>query len=208
MSESKFETVSSCVDNYITQETSFDDLIKDSELSDTWGRYQLMGDIMRDETPQSIDLDLSAKISAAIDAEPTILAPKVTGTSKTDNTMKARIISFVKPFGQLAIAASAAGLMVLGVQQNNVVQSDDVAPIQNIQTNPFVGFAEPVSFNYQQPNQVSKKQAYMEQQRRLQALLADHKQQIKLTSAPTIKNDVNESAPVTDEINKVENLPK
>jgi len=204
MSESKLETVSSCVDNYMQRDESFDDIIKDSELSDTWGRYQLMGDIMRDEVPETLQLDLSTNIAAAIANEPTVLAPK--STVKKENTFKARIVSFVKPLGQVAIAASAAGLMVLGVQQNNVVQTDDVAPIQNIQTSPFVGIAEPVSFNYQAPTQISQKQAYIEQQRRLQALLLDHKQQIKLTAANI--NVTQEPVVETEQVNKVEDLPK
>ncbi len=206
MSESKFETVSSCVDNYLPQDSSFDDVIEDREMSDTWGRYQLMGDIMRNEVPQNIDLDLSAKISAAIDAEPTVLAPKP--SNKPQNTMKARIVKFVKPFGQVAIAASAAGLMVLGVQHNNMVQTDDVVPVPSIQTNPLIGVAEPVSFNYKQPNQVSQKQAYMEQQRRLQALLADHQQQIKLTATQNKKSPVEKTEAANSQTNKVENLPK
>lgn len=206
MSESKFETVSSLVDNYSQQDESFDEIIKDSELSDTWDRYQLMGDIMRDEVPETLQLDLSDKISAAIENEATVLAPKNTAPKETG--IKGRVVSFIKPFGQVAIAASAAGLMILGVQQNNVVQTDDAAPIQNIQTNAFVGIAEPVSFNYQQPSQISKKEAYIEQQRRLQALLVDHKQQMKLTAVavPT----ANEEANLIDNTpeNKVENLPK
>lgn len=202
MSKNKFEAVSSYVDNHISQDESFDDLIKDNEMSDTWERYQLMGDIMRNDAPQNIDLDLSAKIMSAIDDEPTILAPNKQ-SNKTENTLKARIINFVKPLGQVAIAASAAGLMVLGVQHNNVVQSDDVAPIPSIQTNPLAGFAEPVSYNFEQTNQVSKQQAYMEQQRRLQALLADHELQIKLSSVQK-NNDVNESISTQNEIDKVE----
>ena len=207
MSESKFETVSSYVDSYITKEESFDDLIKDSEMSDTWGRYQLMGDIMRNDIPQNIDLDLSAKIASAIEAEPTVLAPKKV-SSNSENTIKARIISFVKPLGQVAIAASAAGLMVLGVQHNNVVQNDDTAPIPSIQTNPLVGFAQPVSYNFEQSNQISKQQAYMEQQRRLQALLADHEQQIKLTSVQAHNENADDVVSTQNEMNKVENLPK
>lgn len=206
MSESKFETVSSFVDNYIQEDESFDEIIKDSELSDTWERYQLMGDIMRNDIPETLQFDLSDKIAAAIENEPTVLAPK--NTAVKENTFKARIVNFVKPMGQLAIAASAAGLMVLGVQQNNVVQTDDVAPIQNIQTSAFVGIAEPVSFNYQQPNQISKKQAYIEQQRRLQALLVDHKQQMKLTAVTTSQtNEVTPIIEITPD-NKVENLSK
>jgi len=206
MSESKFETVSSLVDNYSQKDESFDEIIKDSELSDTWSRYQLMGDIMRGDAPETLQLDLVDKISAAIENEPTVLAPKTTVTK--DNNFKARVVKFVKPFGQLAIAASAAGLMVLGVQQNNVAQTDEVAPVQNIQTSAFVGIAEPVSFNYEQPSQKSQKQAYIEQQRRLQALLVDHKQQMKLTATVT----ASENNAVTDventPNNKVEDLPK
>lgn len=206
MSESKFETVSSLVDNYSQQDESFDEIIKDSELSDTWDRYQLMGDIMRNEVPETLQLDLSDTISAAIEDEATVLAPK--NTVKKESGIKGRVVSFIKPFGQLAIAASAAGLMILGVQQNNVVQTDDAAPIQNIQTNAFVGIAEPVSFNYQQPSQISKKQAYIEQQRRLQALLVDHKQQMKLTAV--MASVTNEMMPLTENTsdNKVETLPK
>lgn len=206
MSESKFETVSSLVDNYSQQDESFDEIIKDDELSDTWDRYQLMGDIMRNEVPETLQLDLSDKIAAAIEDEATVLAPQ--NTVKKESSIKGRVVSFIKPFGQLAIAASAAGLMILGVQQNNVVQTDDAAPIQNIQTNAFVGIAEPVSFNYQQPSQISKKQAYIEQQRRLQALLVDHKQQMKLTAVTA--SESNKAMPLTEitSDNKVENLPK
>jgi len=206
MSEKKFETVSSCVDDVIIHDESIDEIIKDKELSDTWGRYQLMGDIMRNDVPQTLQLDLSAKIAAAIDDEPTVLAPK--NTAKSESSFKARIINFVKPLGQVAIAASAAGLMVLGVQQNNVSQTNDIAPMQNIQTNPLIGIAEPVSFNYQQPTQMSKKQAYIQQQRRLQALLFDHKQQIKLTAINTAEIKKANSPVIIPLKDKVENLPK
>jgi len=205
MSEKKFETVSSFVDDVIIHDESIDEIIKDKELSDTWGRYQLIGDIMRDDVPQTLQLDLSAKIAAAIDDEPTVLAPK--NTAKIENSFKAGIINFVKPLGQVAIAASAAGLMVLGVQQNNVVQTNDIAPMQNIQTNPLIGIAEPVSFNYQQPTQMSKKQAYI-QQRRLQALLFDHKQQIKLTAINTAETKKANTPVIIPLKDKVENLPK
>ena len=95
---------------------------------------------------------------------------------------KAKVLQFAKPFGSLAIAASAAGLMVLGVQQN-VAVNDAVIPAQVFQTVPFGGTASPVSLNFQHPEQrSSQKQAYIEQQRRFQALLSDHQQQIKLKS--------------------------
>jgi sigma-E factor negative regulatory protein RseA len=195
MSESKFETVSSCVDNYQQNDESFDEafdkISQDSHLSDTWGRYHLMGDIMRNDVPAAMQFDLSAQIAAAIDSEPTVLAPKISRakTKSFVNELKGRVIQFAKPFGQIAIAASAAGIMVLGVQQNNIANNGITVPQQIIQTNPFGGVAEPVSFNYQQADKKSQKQAYIQQQRRFQSLLSDHNQQVKLNSVSVDKKD-------------------
>jgi len=163
---------------------NFDEISKDSRLSDTWERYHLMGDIIRNDVPTSLQLDLSAQIAAAIESEPTILAPKVAAIKSNSfvKELKGRVIQFAKPFGQIAIAASAAGIMVLSVQQSNVAKNDIKLPQQIIQTNPFGGSAEPVSFNYQQADRKSPKQAYIQQQRRFQALLSDHHQQIKLNA--------------------------
>lgn len=188
MSESKFETISSLVDNYrATDEQStqaIEEMLKDEQLSSTWQSYHLIGDVMRDEIPKTLQLDISAQIAAAIDEEPTILAPNTT-TSQASNTVKAKIIQFIKPVGQLAIAASAAGLMIIGVQQNTADTNEIITPSQTVQTRPLAGFANPVSFNYQQ-NTKSKQQAALEQrieqQRRFQALLSDHQQQIKLSA--------------------------
>ena len=148
--------------------------------SATWERYHLMGDVMRGETSDVINFDLSAQIASAIADEPTILAPQANNnfTSK----IKAKVVQFAKPFGQMAIAASAAGLMVMGVQQNTA-DTDTVLPAnQVVRTMPFGGIAEPVSLNFQQTSRTSEKQAYIDQQRRFQALLSDHQQQIKLSS--------------------------
>ncbi len=179
MSESKFETVSSLVDNYQQPNDVFDELLKDEKLSDTWDRYHLIGDVMREDVPEAINFDLSTQISDAIAQEVTILAPAKKATFSEN--VKAKVVQFSKPFGQLAIAASAAGLMVLGVQQN-VADTETVVPNQIVQTNPLGGVAEPVSFNYQQSSPTSQKEAFVEQQRRFQALLSDHHQQIKLNA--------------------------
>ena len=183
MSESKFEKVSSLVDNYQKNEGHsaelFEQLNTDSVLSDTWSHYHLIGDVLRDELPSKISLDFSTQIAQAIADEPTVLAPK---KSTLFNVVKAKVVQFSKPFGQVAIAASAAGLMILGVQQN-VAQNEIVMPSQVFQTTPLAGFAAPVSFNTQSANRLSQKQIYIEQQRRFQALLSDHHQQVKLSAS-------------------------
>ncbi len=208
MSESKSEKISSLVDNYraTTEDSSYveqtiDDMINNEDLSSLWQNYHLIGDVIRDELPSSLQLDLSTQISEAIAAEPTVLSPQtsIKNTSvNNENKFKAKIIEFIKPFGQMAIAASAAGLMIVSVQQN-YADNDDVVPSQVVQTRPLAGFANPVSFNYQEPSRQLQKEVILKQkikqQHRFQALLADHQQQVKLnTSSPfekrTIKNNI------------------
>lgn len=201
MSEKKFETVSSVVDNFQASDETFEELLEDSNLSATWDRYHLIGDVMRGDTSEHISLDLSSQISAALADEPVALAPK--RKANVTNIIKAKVVQFAKPFGQMAIAASAAGLMIMGVQQNNA-DVETISPVnQVVKTMPFGGIAEPVSLNYQQTNATSQKQAYIEQQRRFHALLSDHKQQIKLSSVAI--DSLNEQKDNTPQIqNKAE----
>ena len=70
----------------------------------------------------------------------------------------------------MAIAASAAGLMVMGVQQNSADNNVILPESQVVKTMPFGGVAEPVSLNFQQTSRTNEKQAFVEQQRRFQAL--------------------------------------
>ncbi|MFB0999906.1 MAG: RseA family anti-sigma factor [Colwellia sp.] len=169
MSESKFETVSSCVDNFQHNENAFDEIINDEHLSTTWDRYHLIGDVLRNDTSDILQLDLSSQIAKAIADEPTILAPKINNIFVLK--VKAKVVEFARPFGQLAIAASAAGLMVLGVQSNVAQNNETILPSQIVKTIPMAGFAEPVSLNFQEPDRASQKQAFIDQHRRFHALL-------------------------------------
>jgi len=203
MSESKFEAISSLVDNYRASdqksEQAIDEMLKDEHLSSTWQSYHLIGDVIRDEIPQTLQLDLSAQIASAIADEPTVLAP-VTANERAEIGIKAKVIQLFKPVGQLAIAASAAGLMIIGVQQNTANIDEIITPSQIVQTKPLGGFANPVSFNYQQNTKSQQKAALeqrIEQQRRFQALLSDHQQQIKLSAVK--KSDAKNSDTVSQE---------
>lgn len=198
MSESKFETVSSCVDNFQHNENAFDEIINDEHLSTTWDRYHLIGDVLRNDTPDILQLDLSNEIAKAIADEPTVLAPKTNNVFVLK--LKAKVVEFAKPFGQLAIAASAAGLMVLGVQSNVAQNNETILPSQIVKTIPMAGIAEPVSLNFQQPDLATQKQAFIEQQHRFHALLSDHKQQIKLGSLAVNTNKIEDQ----NEINSLD----
>jgi sigma-E factor negative regulatory protein RseA len=219
MSENKFETISALVDNYqtvssaqgneslngfITDQT-IDEMLQDEELSSTWQRYHLIGDVIRDETPEQLQVNIADEIANVIAKELVIVAPQAkstgeitaTGTNGTANVFsfmdraKNKISAVAKPLGQVAIAASAAGLMILGVQPNAINDDEHVVmPSEIVQTMPVTGFANPVSFNYESPEQKAKRQLLKQtemkqkiaQQRRFQALLLDHNQQIKFAS--------------------------
>jgi sigma-E factor negative regulatory protein RseA len=225
MSEIKSESISSLVDNYspstddCVSEHLIESMLKDENLSSTWQNYHLIGDVLRDEVPQALQLDLSAAISEAIAQEATILSPKSsaqraesdtnTGDSihneesaqsvsrvvDATNRFKAKVYTLVKPMGQVAIAASAAALMIVGVQSNVADYSLPVTPNQVVQTRPLAGYANPVSYSVQAAKegnshhnkhyapQVTNEQLAAEllaQQRRLHALLKDHQQQVQL----------------------------
>ena len=227
MSEIKSESISSLVDNYSPSTDDsisahlVDNMLKDEDLSSTWQNYHLIGDVLRDEVPQSLQLDLSETISAAIAQEATILSPnssmqtsgknnhlptqenavisnnsseqQTNSVVDATNRFKAKVSSLIKPMGQVAIAASAAALMIVGVQ-NNVTDNSSITPSQVVQTVPLTGYANPVSFNVQSSQSQQSKQQTQQamneqlasdrvaQQRRLQALLKDHNQQVKLGS--------------------------
>ncbi|QOL25586.1 transcriptional regulator [Thalassotalea sp. LPB0316] len=201
MSENKFETMSAIVDNELDNiddvEAQLDAILADETLSDTWKQYHLTGDAIRNESSGEQLIDVSQSIADAIALEPTVLAPKA--KPSFGQKIKTNLVQFIKPAGQVAIAASAAGLMILGVQQN-VNQNEPFSPSQVAQTTPISGITSPVSYNVNQPT-VSQKQAYIEQQRRFQALLADHQQQIKLLSQAT----ESEQSPVEEKEAEVEN---
>ena len=231
MSEIKSESISSLVDNYSPSTDDsvsahlIDNMLKDEHLSSTWQNYHLIGDVLRDEVPQSLQFDLSKTIADAIAQETTILSPKSsiqtsaqaiakktnlpseeafvqnTETKHSSNAVidatnrfKARVSSFVKPMGQVAIAASAAALMIVGVQHNVAENPSSITPSQVVQTMPLAGYANPVSFSLQsaqnEPSKLQNQKALNEQlvaervaqQRRLHALLKDHNQQVKLGS--------------------------
>jgi sigma-E factor negative regulatory protein RseA len=205
MNENKFETLSSIVDSQNISDDCFDDLVKDQQCAQTWHRYHLIGDAIRDDLPEQLNPELSLNIAKAIADEPTVLAPLA--KISLPKLIKTKVVKFARPLGQVAIAASAAGLLILNVQQN-VADNDAFEPNSIVQTNPLGGVAQPVSFNYQQNSRVSQQQAFVEQQRRFQALLQDHRQQIKLTSkVPPTSTPI--STPITTPTStEVEDTPK
>lgn len=67
------EWVSAAVDGE-TDAHTMAELVADTHSHSKWHNYHMIGDAMRGELPQTIVLDLSANIAAAIELEPAIVA--------------------------------------------------------------------------------------------------------------------------------------
>ena len=107
MSETKKERLSAFMDDEIggRHEDLVDDLLKDPELLDTWSRYHLISDGLKQGLPEAMDTNLARNVSDSLRHEPAIVAP---GRSTR---------TYLKPVAGFAIAASVAALAILGIQQ-------------------------------------------------------------------------------------------
>jgi len=182
------ETLSSFIDGEeLSSKSILDQLAQEPELAKTFERYHTIGDAMRDEVSPAFSLDFADKVAAAIDAEPTIIAPAQISEPHTNKTAKpktAEVIPFFGKLGQYGIAASVAAAMVIGVQQLNNSAVDGQQDFPVLQTIPTGGYASPVSFQAAPQNELRQelKQQRIEQQRRMNAYIKDHLLQQRLKS--------------------------
>lgn len=84
------------------------------EATDTFGRYRLIGDLMRDESAHIIAV--ADRVSAALHDEPTIVAPQQ--TSRTSR--------WLRPVAGVALAASVAAVAI--VVAPRLLDSGPLAP--------------------------------------------------------------------------------
>ena len=91
-------------------EQGLDALRHDPELQQSWQSYHLVRDALSSNLNDGVEPQLHQRISAALDQEPTILAPQ------------SRRRPWAKQAAGLAIAASVAGIAIIGVQQMNGVE--------------------------------------------------------------------------------------
>lgn len=202
MIKSGQEWVSAAVDGEVDAQT-LAELSADNNSHDKWQNYHLIGDAMRKELPTAFNLDLSASIAAAIELEPSILAPQaqlstpLANKAQIDDSAKpSNVVPLFKQLGQYAIAASVALVAVIGVQNYNQDQNNQ-APMSVLSTRPLVGTVSPVSL---QTGAVSNGQAVtneqlVEQRRRINAYIQDHMLQQRLN--PGVVQDDN-SVPKTE----------
>lgn len=194
MQDDKKEWLSAMVDNHADLK-DLDQIVNNDENLDTWSRYHLMGDVMREETTPELDLNLIDNIESALADEPTIV------TLAAHRSLKERIIQspivqkssrYLGKGAQFAVAASVALVTVMGVQQYQE-SADEYSPLPVLQTTgPVSGTISPVSLdaNLNTANSAQDQQQLQRdillQQQRIKALLVDHQEQLK-QHANTVK---------------------
>ncbi|MGL4251846.1 MAG: sigma-E factor negative regulatory protein [Aeromonas sp.] len=188
------EQISALMDGELSDAEVLNELGTDPDLQDTWGRYHLIGDAMRGDLTVNLQLDFSDSIMAALEDEPTILAPKpveaatvtkpVMAQAGTDSNVVPLLRRVGQQLGQYAIAASVAAAVIFGVQHYQGQDGVPTNPVLN--TIPIGGSATPVSVHYpQEGNRAATQQGMnelqmQEQRERINAFLRDHQLQQRL----------------------------
>ncbi len=119
----KNETLSAFVDAELTKaenKEQISEATSDVNARYRLQRYQLIGDMMRGETGDAVQLDFAAQVSAKI----ALLEP-LTKSSKleTEKSSEGFFSQWLKPLGGLAVAASVAWVAVISLQSLSNVES-------------------------------------------------------------------------------------
>jgi len=143
------------------------DPIADAEASQ---RFNLMGDVMRDELDQSSFMDISSAVHRAIEQEPSHNEAPVVHRKESGFKLSSLFSSWVKPLTGMAVAASVA--MVTLVTFNTLQSGDSTeqsaqlaqsTPIErvNVDISRNVQVASTLDINKQSPEQQKQLNHYM-----------------------------------------------
>ncbi len=133
------ESLSALMDNEAS-ELELQRLLKaldtDPELKTTWSRYQIASAGLKGKLPVMVSSDFATRVSAAIDAEDVYSRPVSTNhpsaslnTKSASGDVVALPSRWWQQAGRVAVAASVAGALIVGVQQYQSVapQAAEVA---------------------------------------------------------------------------------
>lgn len=211
MSSEKQDWLSAASDNQGISAQQLDSLLQDPDLQQQWLRYQMIGNVMRNELPAQVDLNfadnfellLAGEESHQLQPEPVLQLAAVTATSRWGKIKSAANQSWVKTMLQGAIAASVAIVAVVGVQQSQQSADDALtSPLPVLQTRPIGGVATPVSLSQSSVDSrfaAQQQQQQLEQQRRLQELMQARQQQIRLLEQTAQQQKNQQNQPVVEQ---------
>jgi len=173
MSDSLRESISALVDDE-AQELELHRVLgsmeSDEQLRQTWKRYQAASFSMKRQMDCRFDLDISGRVAEALDDEPTVIV-------ETSNE-KSRFGRVFKPVLSMAVAASAAFLVIFAVQMGGQDDTDEqvAAGAQPLTTNLVAGA------NVSNENIMAVSSEVMTPvEKRLQSLIENHTQQASMS---------------------------
>jgi negative regulator of sigma E activity len=131
----RHEQLSALLDDYRGSEedrAALSELQSDVNQQYRLQRYGLIGDVLRNELPEHVQMDFAARVRASIAAEPSLKQPPVVEKSRQSSGW---LSSIFKPLAGLAVAASVAVVAVTLVQapspqnpqQPALASADDLA---------------------------------------------------------------------------------
>ena len=185
------EKLSAFMDGEIEGNEIIDAIKHDEALQAKWKRYHVYRGAMRKEASVAPQLDITASVAAALENEPAIVAPKRSRWASIP--LIGNVVPFAKQSGQFAVAASVAVAVIFGVQYSN-----QDAPTEPFMTAPTIapqGGLAPVSLEQTRALPRNDMNEVLEKKRKINALIADHEQQIKLKQAQEDENESNVSGP-------------
>lgn len=185
------EKISAFVDgeleqNGIDEQSQFDasqhtveQLLSDPEMANKWKRYHLVRDCLRGDISTDTQFDISAQVAKALESELAIVAPKRTWR---ELPVVAAVIPLVKQSGQLAVAACVTAVMIFSYQSYNQPEAEQpfltAPPVAGVQ-----GGLAPVSLSQRSAPSRNDMSVLLEQRRQINALIEDHRRQLKLKNA-------------------------
>ncbi len=132
------EKLSSLLDEFNGAESeteNLDELLRDVNQRNTVGRYQLIGDAMRNELSPMINQDFAAEMRVLIDEEQPYNISRSATQHQTQESAPAAMWSWLfKPVAGFAVAAAVAVITVVTLQSDPALDtSDQVATTESSQ---------------------------------------------------------------------------
>lgn len=199
MTNKNLESISALLDDEVNQaeiDQTFDGF--DENQASTFARYSLIGDVLRSEQELVTTTDFSQRIQAAIadveQSESATVAEQLDSVvaisahpkwhQRFSNSVKRFTSSSTgKGMGQMAIAASVALVAVVGV--SNMAPQNDQMPSPVLNTTPLIDGISPVSAD----GLKAKPSANQVTQKRINALMADHHQQLRVADDEELEKE-------------------
>jgi sigma-E factor negative regulatory protein RseA len=143
MNELNREQISALKDDELDSGTSLvlNALQENHEFRQAWNNYHLIGEALRGNLPEHVDIKLAERVSRIVNNEPAIIARQKT------------LPAVFKPVIGFAIAASVATIAILGVRQvstgptatpNEIIASNPPEtvkyPVATVSTSPDKGY--------------------------------------------------------------------